>query len=187
MINGIIRQFVIFDEFLLDACFQPFSDWMRNHTGNSCFWIGKWTIRILFAVIAGSVMWIAREAYVDPVRLPLFVSISTIACLIQPHVLFRLSTFLDENEERLIEELESARVANPYRLKFADRRFSGVLYSILTWPMVALSLLLVREATSLAVSLQLLLSLFTVSVYFLSCTPKPRARKRKERIALSPL
>lgn len=186
MLDGFIRRWALFDTFLLDRCFQPLSDWVMDQTGNSCFWLGKWTIRLLFAASVGSVMWIARDAYFDPKQLPLVVSICAIAFMIQPYTLFKLSTFLDEKERDLIAEIEIARAVNPYRLKLADRRFSGVMYSILTWPLVGMALAIVREGLPLSLALQTLLSLFTIAVYFLSCTPKPRSPQKQPKLALSP-
>jgi hypothetical protein len=180
-----IKQWVELDMFLLDTCFQRFSDYVQEHTERSCFWLSKWAIRFMFASIVGGIIWIARDVYADPTRAPLLVSMTAIAFLMEPVRLFRMSVFLDENEETLVGEIETFHAGNPYRFIFAGRRFSGVMYSLLTWPLIGFSVMLLREAIPLAVSLQLLLSLYTVATYFMSCTPKPRGREPQKVIALS--
>lgn len=174
MFENLVAKWMIVDAFLLDRCFQRVSDWVRNQTGKSNFWIAKWFVTLQFALIVGSVMFIAKEAYYDSRRWPLVVSIIAMAYVSGPRTLFLMSTMLDKYGEELAEELENAQVANPLRLKFAGQRFASVAYSLLTWSLIGFALAVVPAGLSLAVAVQLMMTIITIVAYFLSCTPKPR-------------
>ena len=180
------ERWMHFDMFLLDRAFQRVSDLVQLHTGRSCFWLAKWAVRAMFTCIAGGVIWIAYDVYRDPAQMPLLVSIVAIAYLMEPQRLFRMSVFLDEHEEDLVRAIESFGSANPYRLTFAMRRFSGVFHSAQTWPLIGFSITFLHEGLPLTISLQLLLSTYTIASYFISCTPKPRGGQRQTKLVLSP-
>ncbi len=174
MFDELARKWSAVDSFLLDRCFQPISDRVRDTTGRSNFWIANWAVRLLFAIIAGSVMYGVGEVYANHQTLPLLASIVCIAIISRPDKLFKLSTYLEEHAEAMAEEIDLLRVVNPYRGILAASRFAGVMYSLLTWSLIGYALVGIREALWLGIAVQLIMATNTVVAYFLSCTPKPR-------------
>ncbi len=175
MFNDITRWWVVFDTFLLDRGFQPVSDWFRDLTGHSNFWIAKWCFRMLFAASTAIVIYHARQAYFDPKHVGDLAMVLFMAFVCKPWILFKISTDLDNNEDAIVENLELSGTMNPERMRGAGLRFLVVTLSMFIWPFLGATMLYSPQQASLPISLQTLYMIVAIAAYFMACTPRPRA------------
>ncbi len=173
-----------FDSYLIDSCFQPFSDWFRDRTGRSSFWIGKWLLRIKFACIVIGLVTVATNAYhqsqSESFELQVFcqtlivlIAIFAIAVAGIP-VIFKATTFIDSCEEEMDEVFESLGAANPLRIQLELRRFEWTMYLILSCVLMTLWYGIELPEKSFIHVVQAMFFCSVLAMYFFACTPRPR-------------
>lgn len=160
------------DTFLLDSCFQPFSDWFNNLTGKNNSWICRCIIRINGVVgllISFVLLWIAIAVSASVLK----ILIGTLS-LLWAYV----SWLFNVTQLKLRRKMEHALLVhegemNPLRVLKNARELRLIFGS--------LELLMLWNYGMHVWELPILL--FTIcntclffDVYFMACTPNPRKR-----------
>ena len=158
---------------ILDYVFQPFSDWWRDLTGKSNFWWVRICCWLALAALTWAcIMWNGVSHF--SVRLiPALLLLILIGA-----PLFRTINMLEKNQSRLEEKWELARTLNPLRFQLASLRLRGwmCIVGLVLMSIVAKT----TEGGPLFIRLSITMLIIVIAIYFLSCTPKPRAPYRQQ-------
>ncbi|OGG50951.1 hypothetical protein A2763_02875 [Candidatus Kaiserbacteria bacterium RIFCSPHIGHO2_01_FULL_54_36] len=155
------------DDWLIDNVFQPTSDWWRNRTGKSNFWVAKMFAWLGLIIASWNVIANIRIDYV----VAAYVVVSGIAfCAF----MFRLITIMDKDAEDIEQELEATRTANPVRLLLVDERTRS-LWNALLWVCMTYVVHETRFYSPFFWSAVFWVLAYIPVLYFMSCTPKPRS------------
>ena len=148
------------DQFVLDRCFQPITDWWQNQTGLSNFWLAKMCIWAAGIAMLIDLYFIATEKLLMGI---MYVGFSILA-------LGYISLCERRDKDR---SKNSTRTLNPLRDSPYARMIRVTLLgiSLLFWFEQIKSLLRIIEAQSIWGPV--MISLVACSFYFDACTPKP--------------
>ncbi len=163
------------DDWFVDK-FQKFSNWFRNETGKTCYWLARqFAVGSIasFALCVVFMIGLAKAMSVFTLLLALFIM----------NMCFKMRTFITLARSLDAKAERSETALSPLR-PFEKAGWGRVMYCMMIVMLVIVTIVMGSEArTPDSYAFNAGFTLCWFSLYFLACTPQPRKPKKVKAAA----